>query len=84
MGTSWRAWELDAVTWGWIAWLVWFLALESYALYARTGNELTEHLRPVFLTHSLTWFVALGLWLWIGVHLLAPRLEAWILDVVDR
>lgn len=77
-----RVWELDAITWGWIAWFAWFLALETYALYARTGQELTEHLRPLFLTHSLVWFTAVGLWLWIGVHLLAPRLETWILEVL--
>lgn len=82
MIVGWRVWELDAITWGWIAWIVWFLAWESYALYVRTGQELTEHLRPVFLTHSLAWFLAFGLWLWIGVHLLAPRLEAWVLEVV--
>lgn len=80
---SWRAWELDTITWGWIAWIGWFLALESYALWASSGQELTAHLRPVFGTHSLAWFLAAGAWLWLGVHILAPRLEAWVLATVD-
>lgn len=79
---SWAAWQLDAVTWGWIFWLGWFVALETYALWNGDGDALTNHLRPVFLSFPVVWWIAAGLWLWLGVHLLAPALERGLLDLV--
>lgn len=76
MSWSWEAWRLDGWTWAWILWLAWFAAIETAALATGSRNELTEHLRPLFLSQPVTWFLAFGLWLWIGVHLLAPTVEA--------
>ena len=75
MPGSWDAWRLDHLTWGWIAWVVFFLVWETYALVRHPGEELTAHLRPLFLNAPITWYLAFGLWLWLGVHFLAPRIE---------
>ena len=64
--------------------MLWFAVLETASLLWWRGEELTAHLRPLFLEHPLTWFVALGLWLWLGAHFLFPSLEVWIGDVVSR
>lgn len=77
------AWALDAPTWGWIFWLGWFLALESWALAtAQPVHTLTFHLHPLFLTQPITWFLGVGLWLWIGVHIFAPAVEQWLIRSV--
>ena len=78
----WDVWRLDGPTWGWIAWIAAFLVLETWTILHRPGQELTAHLRPLFLSHPLTWWLALGLWLWVGVHLLAPRWENALLGIV--
>ena len=78
--SDWSAWRLDLFTWGWIVWILFFFVWESAALYARTGQELTEHLRPVFASQPVVWFLAVGLWLWLGVHLLAWQWEHRIVD----
>ena len=80
MLAAWSAWRLDHLTVGWIVWIVFFVVWETYALVRHPGEELTAHLRPLFLEHPLTWFLALGLWLWLGVHFLAPVLERWLVD----
>lgn len=68
---SWKAWQLDAVTWGWIVWLAWFAVLETHALIVDAKHDaLTAHLRPLFIEHPLTWFLAVGLWAWLGWHFL--------------
>lgn len=68
---SWRAWRLDAVTWAWIVWIAYFVVLETYALLNDARHDaLTAHLRPLFIEHPLTWFLAAGLWLWLGFHFL--------------
>lgn len=79
---SWQAWKLDGWTWAWIFWMVWFVGVETAALITGSKNELTEHLRPIFLSQPVVWFIAVGLWVWLGVHLLAPPLEAWLARMV--
>jgi len=82
--STWEAWTTwDTPTILWLGWIVWFFALESWAIF--TGlpqHTLTWHLRPFLLNHPLTWFMAFGLWLWLGIHFLAPSLEQWILRAV--
>lgn len=73
--TRWAAWELDWLTWSWIGWIAAFAVLESVALVQGKGQELTAHLRPVFLEHPLTWWLAFGTWLWLGFHFLWPAAE---------
>ncbi len=72
--TTWSAWQLDHITWGWIAWMIFFFGWETYSLVFHKGNELTAHLRPVFQTYDLIYFLAVGLWLWIGWHFLVDGL----------
>lgn len=79
---AWRAWQLDHLTWGWIVWIVFFFAWETYTLVRHPGQELTAHLRPLFLEHPLTWWLTLGLWLWLGVHMLAPAWERGLLTIL--
>jgi len=79
---SWDTWQLDLFTWLWIVWIAWFAILETVTLATGSGNELTAHLRPLFLSMPLTWFLALGLWLWIGVHFLTPTIELWLSGAV--
>lgn len=67
---TWQVWGLDWWTVGWIVWIVFFFVWETWALLAGNNQELTEHLRPVFLSSSLTWFIVLGVWLWLGWHFL--------------
>lgn len=81
---AWEAWRLDHLTWGWIAWIAFFVAWETYALIWHRGEELTAHLRPLWLEHPLTWCLALGLWLWIGLHFLAPSWEVGLVEMVTR
>lgn len=78
----WSAWGWDGFTAAWVVWLVAFFVIEIAALWMRPGQELTAHLRPLFLTHPLAWFVTFGLWLWLGFHFLAPSLEKRILELV--
>lgn len=80
--SAWSAWQIDHLTVGWIGWLVFFAVWETYALTVHPGEELTAHLRPLFLEHPTTWFLAFGLWLWIGVHFLAPALERSLLEAI--
>lgn len=73
--SAWRAWDLDWLTWSWIGWLVAFVVLETVALVQGKGEELTAHVRPVFLEQPLTWWLGLGAWLWLGFHFLWPAAE---------
>jgi hypothetical protein len=79
---SWSAWKLDMFTWGWIVWLAFFAVWETMALMKDETHTLTFHLRPLFVEHPTTWFLALGLWLWLGVHFLAPALEWQLIRLV--
>jgi hypothetical protein len=82
MTSRWDVWKLDPPTWAWIGWLVAFVVIEAWTLAARNGQELTAHLRAIFLAFPLAWFLAIALWLWVGLHLLAPRWEWTLLRVV--
>ncbi len=80
-GYSWSSWHLDHLTWGWIVWAVFFIAWETYSLVWHPGQELTAHLRPLFVSHSLTWFLVAGLWLWLGFHFLVEPFNRWFWSV---
>lgn len=67
---SWDVWGMDMFTTGWVVWILFFAVWETWALIVGTNQELTEHLRPVFLSSPPTWFLAFGLWLWLGFHFL--------------
>jgi hypothetical protein len=82
MRINWGVWHLDGWTTGWLAWILFFVIWETLALRAGTGQELTQHLRPIFLSAPVVWWVAFGLWLWVGVHLLAPAIEDAMLRIV--
>jgi hypothetical protein len=81
---DWSTWKLDWGTIGWIFWIVFFVVWETLTLLAKDNQELTEHLRPVFLFAPVTWFMALGAWLWLGIHLLWPALELYIQGRVGK
>ena len=81
MPVDWTVWQLDRFTVGWAAWLLFFAVWESWALATGYSGTLTAHLRPVFLAWPVTWWIAFGVWLWIGVHLLAPGVERALLDL---
>lgn len=80
---NWSAWRLDHLTWGWILWVLFFVVWETYALKWHPGEELTAHLRPLFLSAPVIWWFTLGLWLWVGIHLLAPAWEASLLRTLS-
>lgn len=82
MGEAWSAWDWNGWTWAWVLWIAAFVVLETATLVQGRGQELTAHLRPVFLEHPLTWWLAFGAWLWLGLHFLAPAAERWLLTVV--
>lgn len=75
---DWMPWDWDVWTIGWVAWMAFFFLWEVASRRWGGKEMLTDHLRPVFLSEPLVWFIAFGLWLWIGVHLLVPTLESWI------
>lgn len=81
---GWESWaKLDAPTVAWLVWIFYFLLLESWALLTvQPQHTLTWHVRPFLLAHPLAWFVALGAWLWIGAHFLAPAWEVGLLRVL--
>lgn len=70
----WDSWKLDAFTWGWIIWIAYFAIWETYTLVWHRGEELTAHLRPVFQTYDIVYFLVVGLYLWIGFHFLVDGL----------
>jgi hypothetical protein len=82
MSNGWNVWAIDGWTLGWITWILFFILWETLALRAGTGQELTQHLRPVFLSIPIAWWLAFGLWLWVGIHFLAPALETGLLRIV--
>lgn len=72
---NWSAWKLDGWTVAWLAWIVFFFALETWTLAARSHNELTAHLRPLIQSAPPVWFIGLGLWLWLGLHFLIQGMD---------
>lgn len=84
---AWKSWDWDVWTAGWFAWIVFFVVWESITGYFinRKGSDfemLTDHLRPIFLSVPVLWWLSFGLWLWIGVHMLAPTAESYIYRLV--
>ncbi|MGH3441991.1 MAG: hypothetical protein ACRDUY_08090 [Nitriliruptorales bacterium] len=65
---NWQAWDLDLVTWLWLAWIAAFVALEAYGV-AR-AEALTDHIRPLVRSGSLPWFLTSGFIAWLGYHFL--------------
>lgn len=68
MSWTWRTWDWDITTILWALWFAYFIALETLTLLTGSNEELTEHLRPVFLSAPITWFIGVGIWLWLGFH----------------
>ena len=82
---GWTVWQFDSLfTRAWTVWALAFLILETAAVTLGYRYTLTAHLRPLFLTWPILWFIGLGVWLWLGVHFLAPAFEGWLIDVVRR
>jgi hypothetical protein len=71
---NWDAWKFDIFTWVWIVWIAQFAIWEAYTLIFHNGQELTAHLRPVFQSYDPIYFLAVGLWLWLGWHFLIDGL----------
>lgn len=80
MDASWEVWELNHVTIGWIVLIVAFFVWEGYSIVVHPGSELTWHLRPVFASYPLTWWLGFALWAWLGIHFLAWRWEQRMLE----
>lgn len=77
------AWQLDLPTRLWAVWMVGFVLLESWAVAtSQPEHTLTWHLRPVFHSHPLAWFLLAGFLCWMCLHFLAPGFEQRLLDVV--
>lgn len=76
---DWRPWDLDVWTTGWAAWMLFFFVWEALSRVYGGKEMLTDHLRPIFLSQPPIWFIAFGLWLWLGIHLLVPTLESWLI-----
>lgn len=65
--------------WGWRGWVAAFLLLETLAILdEKSGDTLTEQIRPLFHTHPLTWFLAAGFAGWLVMHFLFPAAERWL------
>lgn len=84
MTWSFETWDWDLPTILWAVWIAFFFVVETVTLLNGSNEELTEHLRPVFLAAPITWFLTLGLWLWMGFHFLAPAFEAGLIDRLGR
>ena len=78
----WDAWTIDHQTVGWVLWAVFFVAWEAYTGLLHPGQMLTDHLRPLFSAAPILWFVGVGLWLWVGLHLLLPGVEQRLITFV--
>lgn len=70
---DWSSWELDWLTVWILVWMIQFALIEWFG--ARNHNMVTDHLRPIFHAAPITWWVALGVWLWLGPHMLWPAAE---------
>lgn len=84
---SWNTWDLDIWTYGWIVWSLFFFVWEFLSAHfaGQGGGEmLTDHLRPLFHVAPVTWFMVFGLWVWLGIHFLAPTFERWLAEVVSN
>lgn len=71
------SWDFDWQTWGWVGFILYFAVWEAVTAWAGPDEMLTDHLRDVFHSAPITWYVAFGIWLWMGPHFLWPGLEKW-------
>lgn len=78
----WAPWDWDYTTIGWAIFMVYFIVWEAYTGFQHEREMLTDHLRPIFHMAPITWWLAFGLWLWLGVHFLAPSWERGLLDIL--
>lgn len=69
------AWDLDLSTVLWLLWMAWFFVQEAVELVFK-HEPLTAHLRPVFQADPFTWFIGVGIWLWLGYHFLVQGIWA--------
>jgi len=81
---DWSTWMSGGWRWFWVAWFAAFVIAETITLWRYPGQELTAHIRPLFNSHPLTWYLLLGLWLWMGIHFLAPAQEGKFLEWLTR
>lgn len=79
---SWSSWEIDIWTIGWLAFMVFFFVWEFLAIAHDARHTLTFHLRPVFHSAPVTWYIGVGIWLWMGPHFFFPGLEQRFFDLV--
>lgn len=70
---DWSAWKIDLMTIAIILWILAFFLIEVAG--ARNNNMVTDHLRPIFHAAPITWWMAFGVWLWLGPHMLWPAAE---------
>jgi len=78
----WSSWDWDYTTVGWAIFILYFIVWEAYTGIRHENEMLTDHLRPIFHAAPITWWLAFGLWLWLGVHFLAPSWERGLLNAV--
>lgn len=79
----WATWDFDWQTWGWVGFIVYFAVWETVTGFSER-EQLTHHLQAVFHAAPVTWYIAAGLWLWMGPHFLWPGLERWWFTLVGR
>lgn len=81
----WTAWGLDAPTWAFIFWIVWFIGWESWAFTQPDAyiHTWTAHIRPIFHAAPITWMIGFILWLWFGIHIFLPGVEQLILRIAN-
>ena len=79
---DWSSWEWSIATAGWLFWIAFFIFWETYTGLYHRGEMLTDHLRPLFLSFPVLWWVTLGAALWAIVHLWFPALESVLFDMV--
>jgi hypothetical protein len=70
---DWSAWRADLMTVWILLWVLQFALIEWFG--ASSNNMVTDHLRPIFQAAPLTWWIGLGVWLWLGPHMLWPAAE---------
>lgn len=81
---DWAVWRFDLPTLWVYFWMFQFVAIEYLTSQVSPvedwqGQMVTDHWRVVLGSAPLLWFVGFGVWVWLGIHLLAPTLEAWII-----
>lgn len=83
---AWYAWDWDVPTMIVLAAILGFFVYEYLTSDATPipgweGNMVTHHLQPVFDAAPILRWIGVGIWLWVGPHLLFPGIERWITNV---